>query len=295
MLVCFIALAQCASAENFDLASHAKNLTVSIRPHADIVVFGDPLFFEITVVNRGTEPLRAPEPELLEFIVTERESGLQLPSPGGNWPTGLREIPIVSYAPNKPVTLLGRIGLPDNIKYVPKNIDDLGHPFWRRVIGGAELGLRCVFHFGIGPGPQIVSNEALISIKPRPQKEIDGLQELAEYEKSMGASILPGHFGFIGLDGLRTRGQTGLLAARIKSGELAGILTLTRLMEKLKNDDDIDRVAISQQVLDWVAAQPDIKRQWMATRLLSYQTILSRTAVDTLRAIATNPVAPPGN
>jgi hypothetical protein len=296
MLVCLLALAQCAIAGDFDLVSHAKDLVVTIRPHAEILIFGDPLFVEITVVNRGTESLRAPAPGLLEFIATERESGLQFACPGGGWPPGLGEIPIVSYAPNQAMKVIQGIGLPGNIKYVPKTIDDLGHPFWRRLVGGGELGFRCIFHFPVGSGLEVVSNDALISIKPRPQKEIAALQEFAEYDKSIGATILPRNFGFIGLDGLRTRAQTGLLAARIKSGELAGILTLTRLMEKLKNDD-IDREAVSQEVLDWIAAQPNIKRQWMAQTAShpTYQQILSPSVLEKLRAIAAEPVAPAAN
>jgi len=187
------------------------------------------------------------------------------------------------------VKVIAYVGLPTNIKYVPKNIDDLGHPFWRRVVDGGELGIACVFHFGVGSGLQIVSNEALISITPRPQKEIAGLQELAEDDKHIGdTTIVPGNFGFIGLDGLHWRSQTSLLSARIKSGELAGILKLTRLMEQLKYDADINREATSKQVLDWVAAQPDIKRQSMAQLLsgTNYKGLLSPSALEKLKELA---------
>jgi hypothetical protein len=288
-----LALTQSATAGELDLAAHAKDLAISIRPHADMLVFGDPLFVEVTVVNRGKETIRAPAPGLLEFIVKERDSDLQLTCPGGGWPPGLAgDTPIHAYAPNQPVTLIHFIGLPGNIKDVPKNIDDLGHPFWRRVVGGASLGIRCVFHFDQS-GLQIASNEALISIKPRPQKEIAALQEFAEYDKRSGDTDIL--LGIIVLDGLRWRAQTKLLEASVQSGELAGGLKLTRLMEQLKYDRDLDREAMSQQVLDWVIAQPDIKRQSMAQHLSDtrYHLILSTGALEEIRKIAKQPVAPP--
>jgi hypothetical protein len=281
------------TAGEFDLAAHAKDLAISIRSHADTLVFGDPLFVEVTVVNRGKETIRAPALGLLEFIVKERDSDLQLTLPGGGWLTGLSSgvSVVVTYSPNQPVTVIHFIGLPGNIKDVPKNIDHLGHPFWRRLGGGGELSIRCIFHFDQS-GLQIASNEALISIKPRPQREIEALQEFAAYDKRIGDTDIL--LGFIGLDGLRWRSQTKLLEASIQSGELAGGLKLTRLMEQLKYDNNVDRELISQQVLDWVVAQPDIKRQSMAQHLSDtrYHLILSTGALEQLRKIAKQPVAP---
>jgi hypothetical protein len=203
------------------------------------------------------------------------------------------DIKITSYAPDQPVTIIERVPLPANIKDVPKNIDDLGHPFWRRFVGGGSLDIRCVFHF-YESGMQITSDAVPVGIRPRPDKEIAALQELDEYDKRAGdTTIRPGNFGFIGLNGLRTRQQIAGLAGIIKSGELGGILTLTRLVEQLKYDTDIDRDEINKQVLDWIASQPDIKRQWMARRLLSYQSIFSPAVVEKLRATMNEPVRPP--
>jgi hypothetical protein len=83
----FIALlVQAAAGDELDLAAHAKDVALSLRPHAGIVLFGDPVFMEVTIVNRGKEPVRAQAFGLLEFIAKERETGIQLTCNAGSWP-----------------------------------------------------------------------------------------------------------------------------------------------------------------------------------------------------------------
>jgi hypothetical protein len=98
----------------------------------------------------------------------------------------------------------------------------------------------------------------------------------------------------IGLDAIRERALTDRLAGIIKTGELAGSLKFNRLMQQLKYDVDIDRETISQQVLDWVAEQPDIKRQSIAREVSipGNQLIVSPGALEKLREIAKQSVAP---
>jgi hypothetical protein len=292
-ILCFlvaVAIPLFAMADEIDFQAHAKDLVISLRPHTIKPTFGDKLILQLTLVNQGSEAIRAPEfvLDLVEFRArdpisrTEYSFGAET---GFGGAMRARPIQTVSYAPNQRITGFLTLGLPGNA-------NRFDHPFWQRLNGAEQLDIYCEFQIALGAKLKLVSDVVPIRIEPRPASELAALQRYAATVKGpIDSAIFPGNFGGISLNGLRTRAQVRELASEIKSPELAGIIQLTLLMQQLKHDD-VDRNEVSQKVLDWIREQPDLKRQWVARQVAGHQLLLSPPVFEKLRAIGYGPIPP---
>ena len=101
------------------VVANACDLSMTIRGHTDRLMFGDPLYVEITMTNRGDTPVAGIEPDLdlgsLEFTITEEQGHLTytMHLSGALAGPGAPEI----FEPGKPRTYYFTLMLPRFLRF----------------------------------------------------------------------------------------------------------------------------------------------------------------------------------
>ncbi|MEX2173761.1 MAG: hypothetical protein WD872_05320 [Pirellulaceae bacterium] len=126
----------------------ARDFAVTVQPHVSRIVFGDPLYVEVTIVNTTDKVLSGPTPDpgLNTFVFEVRgeydsaipdsdaprlHGGVGLDPPRGK---------IVEFLPGKPKKYYWHLFLPDL-----KSYDD---PFWERIRKGGEIRISGTYYLG---------------------------------------------------------------------------------------------------------------------------------------------------
>jgi hypothetical protein len=258
-------------------SASGADVEVAIHPHVRQVVFGDPLYVEVTILNRGATAITrpAPHPDLSTFAfrVSDPTDGLDLDFTqvrvGGEPPVAKE----VRFEPGIPVKYYWYLFLPD-----VQHFDD---PFWAPVRKGRELFVSGVY--GDGSRKFGWGDAKYVRVVPRDDEEIRTLERWkgagrqASDHRYQGPG--PSDFGLQFL-GKLNRQQTAEIAAGIKTGELADLLRLTVRMQDIYAATAGGRETLNRDLAKWVSNQPDVMREALANKLQSLATAhgLSSTA-----------------
>lgn len=239
----------------FTVVTWASELEVSIRPHRQQIVFGDPLYVEVTIVNRGlglaAAPNAHPDVNTFTFRAVDPSSDLETRiygSGGGGFGGAGTHV----YHPGRPVRHYWYFLSPDIIKYE--------RPFWKPLQGGASLLVGGVYN--LRPGLSLSSNVINITLSERNQRESEALRKWMPTGKIDVFEPGPNGASF-GLQFLAPLIRDQVLEAAVvfKDGEIADLLQLTLWMQTLYRLPDEARATENERLVEWLQKQVDIKRQ----------------------------------
>jgi hypothetical protein len=247
ILIVFAVFSACEGADAFDLE-------MTIRAQLRQFTFGDPLYIEVTIVNRGQTTVTGPPPSTylstFGFRVYNSTSHLEFRHLGGGGFVGGG--PPVEFEPDIPVIYYHRLYLP--------GLPLRDHPFWKSVQGERPLDIYAVYY--LTREVALVSNTLDIVVQERDEREMRVLEKWALADvKTSGKGPTPNDFGiqfYRPLD----RAQTADIASQI-SGELQNLLHLTLRFQDLFALRPQTNERIDRELVKWLERQPDIKRQFL--------------------------------
>jgi hypothetical protein len=241
-------------------AVEASDLTLSIRMHSTRVVFGDPLYIEVKIINAGSAAVSAPAPSpdhgRFGFRIYDPETGLEIRR------EGLRgyvsEPESVTYEPGKPVKYYFSLFLP--------NLQEWRHPFWEHVSRGQWIIVSA--YYRIGKNLVLESDRVSIGADKRDENESRVLAHWATKEvEGIVKGPLPSDFGLQFLRPL-SRAQTAEIARDIPSGEIHDLLLVVLQMQDIYATPPDSRDAKNRGLIEWIRRQPDIKRRALIGNVL---------------------------
>lgn len=238
-------------------------LEMTIRLHTDTVLFGDPLYVEVTIVNRGEEPVSGRRPDLwlntLRFTMSHSKSRMSYTySEGGAY----GDKPIV-FEPHKPVKYYCYFFLPRFVRY--------DNPFSKLFRGGGELGISCTY--GLRPEVTLNSRRHYVSVKARNESEIASLAYWVKDKKE--AKREDRRWGPTPADfrlpvNLANRKEMGEFAFHtVLDGELGGLVVLSLKLRDLYELPPESREAGNRKLVEWLLKQPEVKCQVLLRKLRS--------------------------
>jgi len=237
-----------------------SDLEVSIRPHARQVIFGDPLYVEVTIVNRGQAAVTAPSPDLtlgtFELELYNPQTGLSVVPQ--DWGRGFGIPGQVRYEPGKPVKHYW-------IVFVPKLYRLKKDPFWKPVRKGGPIYLSGLYYL---TRRLVLRSEGVdIGVQPREREEVETLKRVMNEEpRPYFKGPHPAGLG-IQIRPQLNRDATVALAATVKSGELGDLLRLTIRLQDIYATPPEARDAENRALIEWLNEQPEIKRRALAYEL----------------------------
>ncbi len=240
--------------------ANASDLEISIRPHVRRIVFGDPLYVEVTFLNRGdmilTGPL--PRPDTNAFVFRVRDPNTDSPA---ILQAGIGEhvetAKTVQFEPGKPVKFYWYLFIPDL-----QGFDD---PAWHALRRGQQITIAGQYR--VGPVSVAHSRAEYVYVDARDNAEMRALERWTKTEP-MGDSKAPGPGDFgMQFQGPLSRQQTSELAERIKSGELADLLRLTIRLQDLYAAPAESREAGFRSLDEWLSRHPDVMRETLTNHV----------------------------
>jgi hypothetical protein len=227
----------------------AADLEMSIRTHAPSAVFCDPLYIEVTIVNRGTDVVSVPptfHSDHLRFEFSDPETGLvisKLDAAGS--PSPLR------FEPGESATFYKYLFAPD--------LRLVSHPFWKPIRGGKTIYISAVY--GLRRGIFLTSNRQEVYVEARDDEEMRTLERWAwaELRRSAKGPKLT-DFGVQFLRPLNHE-HTLRIADSLQPGELADLVDLSIQVQEIYATPPQFRDPGDQALVEWLRKQPHIKRQ----------------------------------
>ncbi len=241
-----------AATSLFTVPLHASDLELTIRAHSARVQFGDPLYIEVTIVNRGKETVTAPLPhpdDSFGFRIHDPKTELQIRQGGTGGFVGTEKP--VEYLPGKAVKHYWRLLLPGAYQF--------DHVFWKPVRAGQTVRVWGVF--GLRPGLALTSNSLDIVVENRDVDEMQALEHWATtdfdgFEKGPSPADLGLYF-----KSALTRSQTDEFASKLMPGDFQDLLLMTIQFKDIYAAPVESRAARDRGLVEWLKKQPDIKRQ----------------------------------
>jgi hypothetical protein len=240
----------------------ASGFEVTVRPHADRIQLGDPLYLEFTVVNRGREPVMAPDPSLpaatmsIEAFDPDTQLSMPVADNGGSW-EGIEQI---RYEPNVPARQFVRVFMPGLRRF--------DHPFWKPIgIKGQSVLIKGSYR----PRRKMLftSDQIYVHVTPREIKETHALELWSTGEfPGFGQGPIPSDLGLQFKSGL-SRQQMADLAEKIPTGEIHDLLLLTVHLRDIYDTPADSRDEKDRQLVAWLQKLPDIKRQCLISEVRS--------------------------
>jgi len=271
----------CTSCICIGVAS-ASDLELTIRAHSESIVFGDPLYLETSIVNRGKDTVQAYGPSDItgSFEIRARDSAnrrLEINCFPKRGSPGLAEDP-------SPIPYLPGVARKARWEGFLPYANELKQPFWNEIHNREWVQIWGIVW--IERNLALKSNVLTIRVIPRKADEIAVLKRWSPLNQATpDTNIWPSDVG-VDLYGVHRRDTTAEVASQVKSGELAGLLQLTLRLQKLYHEADT-REAESAALVDWIRKQPDIKRQILAKHISgTYQAIVTADAISALTEIA---------
>ncbi len=254
----------------------ASDLELSIRTHAREVTFGDPLYVEVTIVNRGKEAVSALptyHSDRFRFEIRNADTHLvmwKIDAEGERSP--------LEFAPGKPNTFHQFLFVPGARLF--------NHPFWAPNRQREEFYYICGVYRLNDAGDELRSKWQDLLVHARNDAELRSLERWAWAEvQTSGKEPAPNHFGLHFLRPLGHR-QTLQIASQIQPGEIANVLEVTMRLQELYATPPELRAAGDDTLIEWLRKQPEIKRQALTkkTRNLteSYNMPSTMNAIQTL-------------
>ncbi|MEX2173760.1 MAG: hypothetical protein WD872_05315 [Pirellulaceae bacterium] len=253
MTTCKVCAAFLAASLLFAKAN-AAGLEMTIRGHANEVVFGDPLYVEVTIVNRGdavaTARCLSHYLGTFRYEIYDVDRQLIFRPPGGG---GLGGCDPVTYEPGKPVIHYWNTFVPGLLW--------LNHPFWQPNRTERQAYLISAVYTLDKSGQELRSKWIDLAVEPRPDDELRHLDRWTWADPRGFQNVpLPSSFG-LHLRGVQNPRQTRQFASQIQPGEIADLLTLTLKLQDLYAAPPEMRDVGTRDLVQWLKEQPDIKRQ----------------------------------
>ncbi len=254
-------------------AASASDVRVTFLPHTDRLVFGDPLYVQVTLTNHGGKPVAGPRPDLsfgsLAFTISDAYGHLAYRTIAGAGLQGGLEMLV--FEPGKPVTYYFTLMLPRYRLY-----DDV---FWKRYREGAIVTVQVVYRPIKGkilvaeppkdvpviettPWLPIMSAPQVVHIEPRPNWQIQGMRFWAErkidpdnYKKGPFPADfhLPVHVA-------NREEMTSFEFATLLDGELGGLVSLSLMFRDIYELPPESREPANRDLVDWLKKEPEWKR-----------------------------------
>ena len=241
VLTSIVALSQRAAA--FDLE-------VTTRPHSKRIVFGDPLYVEVTIRNQGTESVTAlPEyyhGDRFRFEIRNPENHLviwHLDADGQPSPSAIE--------PRATVVFHQYVFLP--------GLRGLNHEFWKPIQSGQTIYICGVY--GLSPGVELRSKWHEVVVERRGDDEMNVLNRLATIDDRTSekgpqlASVGVQHRYRLG------RRQTLEFSNSLRPGELLDLFQLTIRMQDIYATPKDSRQESDTALVALLEKFPDVKRQ----------------------------------
>lgn len=228
-----------------------------MRPHAERVVFGDPVYFEVAITNATHEVAKA-RPEIVHgdrfrFEIRDPQTDLivrRLDADGQQSPGAIEA--------NATKRFHQWLFLP--------NLHRLNQPFWKPVRHGRTLYVCGVY--ALSPGVELRSAWQGVEVAPSEERQLEVLEpwihaEVPGYEK--GPTI--NEFGNIFLRSNLNRDQTAELSQAVTTGELADLLLLSVQLQDIYVQSRDERQTRDRALVEWLKRQPDVKRQALVKKV----------------------------
>lgn len=243
----------------------ACDLQITVRPHRKDVVFGDPLYVEVTIVNRAKEPVSSLRPCLdfntFWFTVSSLDRELSYSTAhdrGGGLMGGLE--PIV-FEPGKERRYYFCLFLPIFHRF--------NHPFWKPYRQGGHVVISGVYP--LRSRVTLLTSGFTITVDARDEDKIAALQywhkregKREDYKKGPTPADfhLPVH--------IANRKELEEFAVHTSlQGELRDLVDLSLRFRDLYELPPESREAGNRKLVAWLRKQPDVKRQVLARELRS--------------------------
>jgi hypothetical protein len=286
-------------------ACHAYDLEIEMRLLSNEIVFGDPLFMEVTVTNRSKEAIFAPRPWIdaleIELNLLDTYERLATTAPDNDAGRGAwtidkskvkeirRGVARIRFDPGEAMKFYWFVFLPSTHQF------DL--PFWKHYRDNHKFAVWLSYpvEFFDNRTEQMVilrSRQQELTITERDERELKAIlrayDDLAPRTERAEGGPGSANLGFP--LHIYTRKETRDLARIVKSGELADILQFTLLRQDVYHAAADAKAAAEARLIDKLRAQPDIKRQALA-RELATQTHegLSEAALKSIRSLVGGP------
>jgi len=236
-----------------DQPADACDLEISIRTHAQELVFGDPLYVEVTIVNRGKEVMSAPRPipQVNTFALKfhDPETDMVIGDGGGGGCYGLGKP--LRLEPGKPVKSYWYFFVPPLYRF--------NHPFWKRIRDGRGFWVYGVYKYR--PRVAFISKSVHLYVEPRKESEIAALVYWTKADLNGHVrGPTPADFGIPFRSGLN-REQAHELAFNVTSGELGDLFHLSAEFRDLYEVPPDSRRAANRKLIERLRKQPAVRRQ----------------------------------
>ncbi|HEY2412490.1 MAG TPA: hypothetical protein VGI40_09625 [Pirellulaceae bacterium] len=287
------------------VSAAAYDLEMRVRLFSKEIVFGDPLYMEVTIVNGGKSSVIAPPPlfssyktqlnieklpaRLITYAGPEGDVGGEAAVRPNNFKNFLiGDSTAMEYRPGEPHKHYWFFLLP--------SMHDLEfkRPFWKHLEEDETLAVWLSYNVeytGRSPRLALLSAVQHIRINKRPDEEIKSLEKWFEGQDHKGKGDAPemgpdpGDFRIF--SSARNRKQTREFAEAVKIGELADLLQFTLLLQDVFHAAPEAKPAAEARFMAKLRAQPDIKRQALARQLFAdTHNGLSRAAYEAIKVIA---------
>lgn len=241
-----LALAFCATA-------CASELEMVVRVHSRQIVFGDPLYIELSINNRSTDTISAPVPNPVlpgfEFAVYDDQTELHFHTSVGKGFGGGQQ----KYFPNVTVKSYHAVYLPHLVYH--------DHRFWTPF--GEGRSMRVIGQLSLRKGLYLFSNAADVYVSARDKDQLRALLHWSRVKVTDYENVP--HIRAFGLQvNAVNAAQTLDLASKIGEGEICDVLQLTLKLQQLQSLPPDQREPRNRDLVQWLQKQPDIKRQCLA-------------------------------
>ncbi|MFO0871493.1 MAG: hypothetical protein U0935_21430 [Pirellulales bacterium] len=265
----------------------AHDLELTMRLHTGKVQAFDPLFIEVTLLNKGREPIVVNKPEFdmgtlrIQFLDNQRD--ISVSTIGG---PGWDKAPQMKLEPNRPVVVRDYLFLP--------GVRWREHAFWKKFADGGTGSLTVTARYSPDSrGVVFTSNSESVDISYRIEEETRAiLSQLGDVEPDIRDSVAPDVFD-LPLFGLRDSRRTRALADQIERGDFKELLLLVAQMQEIREHDAAARKEADQRLVAWLLERPNVKGRVLTEKALAVarQYRLTSTA-DALGRIELDPRSP---
>lgn len=241
----------------------AHDLELTMRLHTGKVQAFDPLFIEVTLLNKGREPTVVNKPDFdtgtlrVQFLDNQRD--ISVSTIGGPcWD----EAPQLKLEPNQPVIVRKYLFLP--------GVRRREHAFWKKFADGSTGSLTVTARYSPNSRAMIfTSNSESVDISYRSEGETHAiLRQLGDDEPDMRDAVDPNVFD-LPLSGLRDSRRTRALADQIERGDFKEILLLVAQMQEIREHDAAARKEADQRLVAWLLEQPNVKGRVLTEKALA--------------------------
>jgi len=237
----------------------ACDLEITVRPHRKDVVFGDPLYLEVTFVNRAEEAVSGLPPDLelktFWFNVARLDGELSYSTRhelGG----GMQGGNLIVFEPGKEMKYYFRLFLPVFHRY--------NHPFWKSFRQGGHVVLSGVYP--LGSGATLATAGFTVIVDARDEDEIAALgywskKEVAREDYEKGPT--PANF-YVPMHVANRKELAEAAVHTSLDGELGDLVALSLKFRDLYESPPEAREGGNGVLVEWLRKQPDVKSEVLA-------------------------------